>query len=332
MENPDSPDTEVGIFAIKNEIINATMDHFASEGMKVSCVQISPVALYNYALYDIKDVGGFNEKATIILDMGAENTTLVVCSKTGMWQRSIRIGGNTFTEAIADTFNLSFQKAEKLKRTAPVSKYMRQIFTAMKPVFTDLGSEIQRSLGFYSSSGPGREKGFAKMNALGGGMKLQGLAKDLQQTLSIPVVKPDSFERLLLNPAVSAAKFHENVSDFGIVYGLGAQVLGEAKIEVNLLPRKLARAMAWRRKSRMFTAAAGLLLVVSLLGLVRANIDRAQYKANEDVRRTIQATISRPRPRKANCRKEESCRPEPGEDQKESDKLNTVPCRWPPTR
>lgn len=322
MENPDSPDTEVGIFAIKNEIINATMDHFASEGMKVSCVQISPVALYNYALYDIKDVGGFNEKATIILDMGAENTTLVVCSKTGMWQRSIRIGGNTFTEAIADTFNLSFQKAEKLKRTAPVSKYMRQIFTAMKPVFTDLGSEIQRSLGFYSSSGPGREKGFAKMIALGGGMKLQGLAKYLQQTLSIPVVKPDSFERLLLNPAVSAAKFHENVSDFGIVYGLGAQVLGEAKIEVNLLPRKLARAMAWRRKSRMFTAAAGLLLVVSLLGLVRANIDRAQYKANEDVRRTIKATMEKAQTAQSELQKQKNrAAPNLEKIKKESDKL-----------
>ncbi|MBE0537944.1 MAG: type IV pilus assembly protein PilM, partial [Phycisphaerae bacterium] len=292
MENPDSPDTEVGIFAIKNEIVNLAMDHFGRENMKIACVQLSPVALYNYALCDIKDIGGFNEKATIVLDMGAENTTLVVCSRTGMWQRSIRIGGNTFTEAIADAFNLSFQKAEKLKRTAPMSKYMRQIFTAMKPVFTDLGSEIQRSLGFYSSSGPGREKGFARMVALGGGMKLQGLAKYLQQTLSIPVVKPDTFERLPLNASVSAAKFHENVSDFGIVYGLGAQLLGEARIGVNLLPRKLARAMAWRRKSRMFTAAAGLLLVVSVLGLVRANIDRGQYKGNEDVRRTVQATIS----------------------------------------
>jgi len=322
MENPDSPDTEVGIFAIKNEIINTAMDHFARENMNVSCVQISPVALYNYALCDINDVGGFNEKATVLVDMGAENTTLVVCSKAGMWQRSIRIGGNTFTEAIADTFNLSFQKAEKLKRTAPVSKYMRQIFTAMKPVFTDLGSEMQRSLGFYSSSGAGREKGFAKIVAFGGGMKLQGLAKYLQQTLNVPVVKPDRFERLPLNAAVSAAKFHENVSDFGVAYGLGAQMLAEAKIKVNLLPRKLARAMAWRRKGRMFTAAAGLLLVVSLLGLVRANIDRVQYKRNESVRTGIRSTISQAQVAQSQ-RQEQDARKQPLMDQfnKEMDRL-----------
>jgi len=293
MDDPDSPDTEVGIFAIKNEIINGAMEHFTRENMKVSCVQISPIALYNYALYDLENVGGANEKATIILDMGAENTTLVVCSRTGMWQRSIRIGGNAFTEAIADAFHLSFRKAEKLKRTAPMSKYMRQIFTAMKPVFTDLGSEVQRSLGFYSSSGPGREKGFARLIAFGGGMKLQGLAKYLQQTLNVPVIKPDSFRKLRLGSGVSSAKFHENVSDFGIVYGLGIQLLGESKIEVNLLPRKMARAMAWRRKGRAFTMAAGILLFVSLLGLVRANIDKSKYRANADLRRAIASVISR---------------------------------------
>ena len=78
-------------------------------------------------------------------------------------------------------------------------------------------------------------------------MKLQGLAKYLTQTLGMPVVKPDSFERLELSSEVSSAQFHENVSDFGVVYGLGAQLLGEAKISTNLLPRRLARAMAWVR-------------------------------------------------------------------------------------
>lgn len=291
MDNPDTPDTEVGIFAIKNEVINGIMDHFTREDMKIGCVQIAPMALYNYAIEDIKDIGGFNEKATVILDMGAENTTLVVCSQMGVWQRSIRIGGNAFSEAIADTFNLSFRKAEKLKRTAPMSKYMRQIFTAMKPVFTDLASEVQRSLGFYSSSGAGREKGFAKVIAVGGGMKLQGLAKYLQQTLNVPVVKPDTFESLKLGEGVSAAKFHENILDFGVCYGLGVQLLGESKIKVNLLPRKIARAIAWRRKSKMFALAAGLLVFVSVLSFVKANLDKAQYKSHEPERLAIQATI-----------------------------------------
>lgn len=291
MENENSPDKEVGLFAIKNEVISEVMDHFTKENLRVTCVQIAPMALYNFAYYDLKEVSESKNQATIILDMGADNTTLVICTKDSVWQRSIRIGGNTFTQAISDTFRKDFRTAEKLKRTAPMSKYMRQIYTAMKPVYTDLGGEIQRSLGFYSSSPQGRDKTFSKMIALGGGMKLQGLAKYLTQTLGMPVVKPDSFEHLELSPEISSAKFHENVSDFGVVYGLGAQLLGSAKISTNLLPRRIARAMAWTRKSRMFTIAASVLLLVMVLGLAKAFKDLKQYQSHAATRNEINSAI-----------------------------------------
>ncbi|HOQ05157.1 MAG TPA: type IV pilus assembly protein PilM [Anaerohalosphaeraceae bacterium] len=291
LKNPDSPDTEVGIFAIKNEVIAEMLDFFSRENLRVSCVQISPIALYNYALYDIKEISASSGKATILLDMGAENTTLVIATRDSVWQRSIRIGGNTFTEAIADAFKLKFARAEKLKRTAPMSKYMRQIFTAMKPVYTDLGGEIQRSLGFYASSGAGRDKGFSRILALGGGFKLQGLTKYLQQSLGLPVIKPDSFERLVLSPDVSAAKFHENLSEFGVVYGLGVQLLGESKIETNLLPKRIARAMAWTRKAKVFTAAASVFLAVSLICLLWTFRLLQQYSRENSGLRTVQAVM-----------------------------------------
>lgn len=292
MDNPDSPDTEVGIFAIKNELIAEVMDHFTHENLRVTCVQIAPMALYNYACYDRKEVIESPNKAVIILDMGAENTTLVVCTRDAVWQRSIRVGGNTFTHAIADAFKLDFQKAEKLKRTAPVSKYMRQIYTAMKPVYTELGGEIQRSLGFYSSSAQGRDKTFTSLIATGGGMKLQGLARYIQQTVGIPVIKPDSFERLKLSPDISTAKFHENVSDFAVVYGLGVQLIHQAVIKTNLLPRKIARAMAWTRKARIFTIAAGILVLVMLSGLVSAFWNMKQYDGYKIVRSEVATVIS----------------------------------------
>lgn len=292
MENEDSPDKEVGLFAIKNELIAEVMDHFTKENFRVSCVQIAPMALYNFAYFDRSEIEASPNQATIVLDMGAENTTLVICTKDAVWQRSIRVGGNTFTQAIADAFKKNFATAEKLKRTAPMSKYMRQIYTAMKPVYTDLGSEIQRSLGFYSSSPAGRDKTFSKVIAVGGGMKLQGLAKYLTQTLGIPVVKPDSFERLELSDDISSAKFHENVSDFGVVYGLGVQLLGESKIQTNLLPRRIARAMAWTRKARMFTIAASVLLAVMVLGLGKAFKDSKQYDSNKVHQTAYKSAIS----------------------------------------
>jgi type IV pilus assembly protein PilM len=282
MTEADSAEKKVGIFAIKNEVVNSALEHFGRENVQVGYVQMSPMALYNYVLYDHADAFRSDGEAIIVLNIGAENTDLVVCTNSTVWQRCILIGGNAFTRAIADTFKLNFEKAEKLKRTAPMSKYARQIFQAMRPVFTDLATEIQRSLGFYRTSNPNTK--LSKIIALGGGTKMRGLLKYLQQTVEIPVERPDSFKRLVIGPGVSAAKFHESVSDFGIVYGLGLQGLEMGRIESNLLPRGIARSMAWASKARYFTAAAGLFLLVSVLTLARTLFDKATYGEKSDVR------------------------------------------------
>ncbi len=282
MTEANRPEIKVGIFAIKNDVVNTAMQPFTREDIEISYVQMAPMALYNYLLHDRPDLITSDSQATVIINVGAGNTDLVVCTPSGVWQRCILIGGNTFTKAIADTFRLNFEKAEKLKRTAPVSKYARQIFQAMRPVFTDLASEIQRSLGFYSSSNPNTK--IVKIIAMGGGTKLRGLLKYLQQTLQISVERPDSFKRLAIGSGVSQAKFHENVSDFGIVYGLALQGLGLAKIESNLLPRTIARSRAWASKGRYFITAACMLLAVSLLCFARTGWDKMNYNKNSQLR------------------------------------------------
>ncbi len=304
MTEADSPDKKVGIFAIKNEVVNSALEHFGRENIQVGYVQMSPMALYNYVLYDHDDLVDSDDGAIVVLNIGAENTDLVVCTNSTVWQRCILIGGNAFTRAIADTFKLNFEKAEKLKRTAPMSKYARQIFQAMRPVFTDLATEVQRSLGFYRTSNPDTK--LTRVIALGGGTKMRGLLKYLQQTVEIPVERPDSFKKLMISSGVSVPKFHENVSDFGIVYGLGLQALDLGKIESNLLPRGIARSMAWAGKARYFIAAAGLILLVSVLAFARAFFDNATYAGKSDIRQEHERLIEDARQAKSNTEREKS--------------------------
>ncbi len=290
MSPPEDPEIKVGIFAIKNEIVMAALEHFGRENIRVKYVQMAPMALYNYGLFDRPEIGKSDEQAVVIIDIGCENTDLVVCTKSTVWQRCIPMGGNAFTKAVAEAFKLNFEKAEKLKRTAPMSKYARQIFQAMRPVFTDLASEIQRSLGFYTSSSPGVK--LTKVIALGGGTRMRGLLQYLQQTLQIPVERPDAFGKLTISPDVSAAEFHENVSDFGVVYGLALQGLGLARLEDNLLPRSVARSMMWASKAKYFTAAACVLLVVSLMCFGRTMYDKIAYRSNERIRQKVKSVIN----------------------------------------
>ena len=228
-------------------------------------------------------------QATVVLNIGADSTDLVVCTKSDVWQRAIPMGGSAFTKSIAETFKLNFERAEKLKRTAPMSKYARQILQAMKPVFTDLAAEIQRSLGFYTSSHTNVK--LSRVIAMGGGTKMRGLLQYLQQSLQMPIERPDAFKQLAINPAVSAAKFHENVADFAVVYGLAVQALGHGRITCNLLPHSVAKSMAWATKNKYFAAAACLVLVVGALALARVFIDEASYQNKRAVRDKIKATL-----------------------------------------
>ena len=147
------PELEVGIFAIKRDLVEQALDPFLATNCSVQMVQMAPMGLYNFLHYDQKRLASeSNTEAIIAIDIGADNTDLVIADGARVWQRSIPIGGNQFTEAVRKAFRLSFAKAEAIKRTANTSKYARQIFQAMRSVFADLAAEIQRSLGFYGST------------------------------------------------------------------------------------------------------------------------------------------------------------------------------------
>ncbi|MGA2915205.1 MAG: type IV pilus assembly protein PilM [Sedimentisphaerales bacterium] len=313
MPKKDSPDTEVGIFAIKNELISKYLENFSAENIRISIVQMAPIALYNYASFDRKDLDDADKNAVVLLDMGADNSNLVVCTKSSVWQRCIPLGGNNFTKTIAEAFKLNFEKAEKLKRGAPVSKYARQIYHTMKPVLTDVGTEVQRSLGYYNSSH--KNTAFTKIILLGGGLRLPGLNKYLQQTTQIPAVRPDAFEKLVPAQNISSAKLHENICDFAIAYGLGIQALNAAKIQTNLLPAKIARSMMWAQKSKFFLAAAVILLAASILALLRTIIDLKACSSSESQRiksqteaalqsaRTVESSLNEQKTRDAEYQK-----------------------------
>jgi len=87
MTEPGSPEIKVGIFAIKNEVVNSALEHFNREDIQVSYVQMAPMALYNYLLNDRPDLVTSDSQATVVLNIGAENTDLVVCTKSAVWQR-----------------------------------------------------------------------------------------------------------------------------------------------------------------------------------------------------------------------------------------------------
>ena len=261
-ESEDSPETEVGIFAIKKDELNHRIAMWGEHALAPKTVTLGPVAVFNSVHYDL---GGVGRKPFVVLDIGTRSSDLVVVDGDSCWIRTFPIGGSDFTEAIAETFKLPYSKAERLKQESGTSKYAKQIMQAMRPVFTDLLEGVQRSITFYENSHRGVK--IETVLGVGSTFKIPGLRKFLGAQLGLNVARFDEFRRLQVEGRM-ASDFAGHSVSMATAYGLALQGLGEAEIEVNLAPSEVLRDLAWSSKSKWFLAAAGIAVAASGLMFV----------------------------------------------------------------
>lgn len=257
-------DSEVGLFAMKRDQVMKSLKPFTDRKVEVELIQIAPLALYNFLTYDRLGLRPDSdapdaEDYTIVLDMGADNTMLLVSNGVKIWIRNVPIGGNHFTRALTKEMKLTFAKAEHLKCNATRSEDPRAVFQALRPVFNDYVAEIQRSIGYFSSVN--RDAKVAKILGLGNGFKLAGLQKFLQQNLQYPVERVDGFDALVGDAVLGAPLFEENLLSFAVPYGLALQGLERTRVSTTLLPPEIATARKIRRKKPWAVATAAALLV-----------------------------------------------------------------------
>jgi len=249
--NPDSPEIEVGIFAITRERVQQRLALYNELHITPEALTLGPVSVFNAMTYD-HDLAE-RDMAVVYLDIGTQSSDVVVSNRGNCWIRTFPLGGTHFTEAIASSFKLSYSKAEKLKQEAATSKYAKQIMQAMRPVFTDLLQDVQRSIGYYQSVH--RDVELNTMVGIGSTFKIPGLRKFLGQQLQMDVVRLDEYRRIRVEGR-EAASFNENAVNMATAYGLALQGVGLAKIDVNLVPVKVLREQIWHSKVKWFAAAA----------------------------------------------------------------------------
>ena len=252
-ESEGTTEIEVGIFAIRKELIRNYLMLYTEVDLEPQIVQTSPIASYNTARFEMPMPEG---EAAVLLDMGAVSTDLIVIDGDRIWSRPVPIGGNKFTEALVSAFKIGFKKAEKLKRNAASSKYAKQIFQAMRPVFADLVSEVQRSIGFYTSTH--RDANITRIIGMGNAFKLPGLQKFLQLNLQVDVAKLGGFQHLRVAEIDRKDEFLENVMSMAVCYGLAVQGMGLAKVQSSLLPIEFRRQILWKKKKPWFIGAAAM--------------------------------------------------------------------------
>jgi type IV pilus assembly protein PilM len=254
-------DTEIGLFAMKREQVAKSLQPYNTAAIEVDIIQLAPIAIYNYIGYDVAkglepDETYDPEKpppSMVVLAIGTETTDLVVTNGFRVWQRNIPLGGNHFTKQLSKDLKLTFAKAEHIKRNPKQAEDPKAVFQAMRPVFGDLVTEVQRSLGFFQSLD--RRAKITGCVILGNTVKLPGLQQYLSKHLGYDVKEIDSFNKLSGAAVVTSPSFKDNVAAFGACYGLCVQGLNKGKLSTNLLPQEIITKRMIRAKKPWAVAA-----------------------------------------------------------------------------
>jgi type IV pilus assembly protein PilM len=285
-------ESQIGLFAMKRDQVFKTLEPFEKAGVDVDIVQLSPMSLYNFVRFDrFHDLQAADydfehpPKSQAILAVGAEATDLVVTDGFRIWQRSIPIGGSHFTKALMKELRLTFPKAEHLKRNATSAQDPKVVFQAMRPVFNEFLTEVQRSVGFFGTLE--RNATIESIVALGNAVKLPGLRKFLEQNLNMPVNRVESFRGLVGSAVATAPAFQENLGSFGVCYGLALQGLEMASLHTNLIPREIVIERLIKAKKPWAVGVAAILLLgwaISFASFSRAlgTVDKPRFGDAEE--------------------------------------------------
>ena len=258
-------ENEVGLFAMKRDQVMRAIRPLDDAGIEIDVIQLTPVSVLNTAVNsvfgDLPPLSEFDPdnppESVVILSMGTDTTDLVITNGYRVWQRSIPLGGNHFTKQLTKDLKLTFGKAEHLKRNSREAEDPKKVFQAMRPVFNDLVTEVQRSIGFFGTID--RDAKISKIVGLGNAFKLPGLEPYLEKNIGHKVEVLSKYPQLS-GPVLDDDKFKKNSQSMAVPFGLALQGLGQAKMKTNLVPRELLTARTIRRKKPWVLAAASILL------------------------------------------------------------------------
>jgi len=248
---------EVALFAIKTQIIHQMLANLAAAKMGVDIISMSRLALYNVLKYDRQINSG-----SMIVDIGAGSTDIVILADGNFRVRSIPISGESVTKMLQQKFGISYEEAEELKKKASQSKQPDKMFGVMRPTFEKLLGEIHKTIGYY------KQQQFKTLKIdqaflVGESFKMQPLVDLFKESLGCQVEVLSRFQQVSVSPQAMQSPMASNLPSFAVAIGLALQAAGQGPITINVLPDDVKVKRELSRK-KPFVAASAACLAIAL--------------------------------------------------------------------
>ena len=262
-------DTAAMIVAAKLEQVSKVTDAVAAAGFTPVVVDVGPMAVLNALKRSYPGLPG----GTVVLDIGAKTTSLVLVENEKIYLRSIPVAGNAITKEIAQAFGCSMEEAEILKKergyvalggvTEDADEISDRVSKIVRTVLTRLHAEILRSINFYRSQQGGSAP--SRMFLTGGSAVLPQIDEFFHETLKIDVDFLNPFGGIEFGPKIDQAALETDAFTLAESAGLALRATDGATLTINLMPPALVEQA--KTIKRIPFLAVGAVSVLAALGL-----------------------------------------------------------------
>ncbi len=216
---PKMKEIEVLIVAIHKDTIKQYEEIARQTNLEAKFLEIETFSAMRASLYG-------NRGATVIVDLGAATTKVVILDQgTVRLSHTINKGAQDVTLAIARSLNVSFAKAEEIKRKVGLVEKVgdKDMGETLSPIVEYIFNEVNQVMVEYQKK---RNRSIEKVYLIGGGALLAGLTEVAKTSVYAPVVMGTPFDR------VEAPAFLENIlqavgPEFAVSIGLALRGLEE---------------------------------------------------------------------------------------------------------
>ena len=292
--SPDPGKLEVVLVAIKADLLEELNAAVEEAEFRTEVVDVAPMALYNAFRYNYSDLTG----CSLLIDIGSRTTNLVFVEAKRVFSRSIPIGGNTITAAIAKDFNEPFAAAEERKKrqgfvslggtyAEPSDPEIARVSKLVRNTMTRLHAEITRSVSFYRSQQNGSQP--ERVFLCGGAVAMPYMREFFSEKLALPIEFINPLRNVAVDQGVDVSEIVRDSHLLGELVGLGLRSGSDCPMELNLRPPSVVRARETSARIPCLVMA-GVCLLAILAGWVCYFYQGAQVQ--NQVSEQLQAKIS----------------------------------------
>ena len=264
---------DVVLVAMKSDQLTEIADAVTEGGLKPQVIDVAPMAVYNAFRFNYPETTG----CSLIIDIGARTTNLIFVEGIRAFSRSIPVGGNSISAAVAKEFHQDITLADRLKvekgsvslggaYAEPSDPTEARVAKVVRNTMTRLHAEIARSISFYRTSQAGSQP--VRVLLCGGTVSLPYMVEFFSEKLQTPIEFLNPLRNVTVNSAGVAEALAAKAHTFGELVGAALRSFENCPLEINLRPESVVREQdIARRKPFLILSAVCLLLTLAAWAL-----------------------------------------------------------------